>query len=132
MASYAAHPFASPPPLPAELTSVLGSVKRDARRLAMPTALHLKAAFGELKLDLRDAVFPHAHVLIVAESLCASVTVLLPEGVSVVDHSSSVLSSHKVSQPVGVRGGNTLIHLDGWSVCSDVKLVHESTSEATA
>jgi hypothetical protein len=67
-----------------------------------------------------------------SHSLCASVTVLLPYGVGVVDHSTNVLSSHKVSQPTRGRGEHTLIPLDGWSRCSDVKLVHDSDPAATA
>jgi hypothetical protein len=106
------------PPLPPTLTVVFGSLKRNGR-FAVPPELQLKAAFGELKLDLREALFPEKHVLMVAESLCASVEVLLPEGVTVIDRGMSLMSSHKVSLTSEEHG--PVIHLDGWSVCSDVK-----------
>ena len=110
------------PPLPPTITTVFGSIKRNGR-FSVPAELQLKAAFGELKLDLRDALFPEKHVLMVAESLCASVEVLLPEGVTVIDHGMSLMSSHKVSQSSEEHG--PVIHLDGWSVCSDVKFITE-------
>ena len=115
------------PPLPPTITTVFGSIKRSGG-VSVPPQLQLKTAFGELKLDLRDALFPEKDVLLVAESLCASVEVLLPEGVTVVDHGMSLMSSHKVSHVSEEHG--PVIHLDGWSVCSDVKFVSSPQSAA--
>jgi hypothetical protein len=67
-------------------------------------------------------------MLLVAETLCASLEVLLPEGVTVIDHGVSLMSSHKVSQASEEHG--PVIHLDGWSVCSDVKFVSSPTEPA--
>jgi hypothetical protein len=114
------------PPLPPTMTVVFGSIKRNGR-FSMPPELQIKAAFGELKLDLREALFPEKHVRLVAESLCASVEVLLPEGVTVIDQGMSLMSSHNVSQTAEEHG--PVIHLDGWSVCSDVKFI---SADATA
>jgi hypothetical protein len=108
------------PPLPPSITTLFGSLNRNGR-FTVPAELQLKAAFGELKLDLREALFPEKHILMVAESLCASVEVLLPDGVTVIDHGMSLMSSHKVSQFSEEHG--PVIHLDGWSVCSDVKFI---------
>jgi cell wall-active antibiotic response 4TMS protein YvqF len=113
------------PPLPPTLTVLFGSLKRNGR-FSVPPTLQIKAAFGELKLDLREALFPEKHVRMVAESLCASVEVLLPEGVTVVDEGMSLMSSHKVSQTAEEHG--PVIHLDGWSVCSDVKFLSGDAS----
>jgi hypothetical protein len=88
----------------------------------LPPALHLQAAFAELKLDLRAARLPADQLVLVCESLCASVAVLLPEGVTLADHSRALLSSHKVAQtPTDARG--PVVHLEGWAVCSDVKIL---------
>jgi hypothetical protein len=108
------------PPLPPTITTLFGSVKR-AGRFAVPPQLHLTCGFGELKLDLREALFPEKHVLLVTESLCSSVEVRLPEGVTVVDHTTTLFSSHKVGELGEAHG--PVIHLDGWSLCSDVKFV---------
>jgi hypothetical protein len=108
------------PPLPPTITTLFGSIKRNGR-FSVPAEFQLKTAFGELKLDLREALFPEKHVLMVAETLCASVEVLLPEGVTVVDHGMALMSSHKVTQAAEEHG--PVIHLDGWSVCSDVKFI---------
>jgi hypothetical protein len=123
----AEHDLMSAPQLPPTITSVFGSVKRSGR-FSVPSQLHLKAAFAELRLDLRDALFPEREVLLVCESLCASVKVLLPEGVSVVDHSTSLFSSQKVLPTPEAHG--PIIHLDGWSLCSDVKVSDFGRSEA--
>jgi hypothetical protein len=108
------------PPLPPSIVSIFGSVKRTGR-VSVPPELHVTAAFGELKLDLREALFPERHVLLVANALCSSVEVLLPEGVTVVDQSVTFMASHKLSQHAGEHG--PVIYLDGWSVCSDVKIL---------
>jgi hypothetical protein len=112
--------FASAAPLPPSITTLFGSVQRNGR-FSVPRQLQLKTAFGALKLDLREALFPEREVLLVAETLCASVEVLLPEGVTVVDHGMTLMSSHKVSQTAEEHG--PVIHVDGWSVCSDVKFI---------
>jgi hypothetical protein len=122
---------ALPPPwLPTSITTMFSSMKCSGGHLCVPSGLQLKATFGELKLDLRDAVFPYPHVLLVAESLCASVEVLLPRGVSVVNDSVALLSSHKVDQAPDRIG--PMIHLEGWSVCSDVKFVTETDQRTAA
>lgn len=110
------------PPLPSAITSLFGSVKHSGR-FTVPSELHLKAAFGELKVDLREALFPDRTVLMVCESLCANVEVRLPEGVTVVDHSTSLFASHKVGGAAEEHG--PVIYLDGWSVCSDVKVTSD-------
>ncbi len=114
--------MAAAPVLPPSITTVFGSIKRTGR-FTVPRELQLKTAFGELKLDLREALFPEKQVVFVAESLCSSVEVLLPEGVTVVDHGMQLMSSHKVAQTSQEHG--PVIHLDGWSVCSDVKFLSE-------
>jgi cell wall-active antibiotic response 4TMS protein YvqF len=121
------YPMMPAPQLPPSLTVLFGSIKRNGR-FTVPPELQIKAAFGELKLDLRDALFPEKHVLLVAESLCASVEILLPEGVTVIDQGMSLMSSHKVSQASEEHG--PVIHLDGWSVCSDVKFITPESASA--
>jgi|SRR5579864_1823029 len=120
MSEYEDTGFMPAAPLPPTITTVFGSIKRTGR-FTVPPELQLKTAFGELKLDLRDALFPDKQVVFVAESLCASVEVLLPEGVTVVDHGMQLMSSHKVAQTSEEHG--PVIHLDGWSLCSDVKFL---------
>lgn len=110
------------PPLPSDITSLFGSVKHSGR-FSVPPELHLKAAFAELKVDLREALFPEKNVLLVCESLCASVEIRLPEGVTVVDHSASIFASHKVGGAAEEHG--PVIYLDGWNVCSDVKVTSD-------
>lgn len=124
MSEYEDYGFMPAAPLPPTITTLFGSIKRTGR-FTIPPELQLKTAFGELKLDLRDALFPEKQVVFVAESLCASVEVLLPEGVTVVDHGTALMSSHKVTQSSAEHG--PVIHLDGWSVCSDVKFLSASS-----
>ena len=60
------------------MVTLFGSTRRTSGRVTLPAELELKVAFGELKLDLREALFPDQHVVLYCESLCASVEVLLP------------------------------------------------------
>jgi hypothetical protein len=108
------------PPLSPSIVCVFASVKRKGR-YQVPPEVHLTAAFGEVKLDLREALFPEKHVLLVANVLCASVEVLLPEGVGVDDHCVAIMASQHTAQEAEEHG--PVIHLDGWSVCSDVKFI---------
>ena len=124
-------PPACAAPAPLVITSLFGSTTRASGRLALPPSVQLKAAFAELKVDLRGAVLPHGHVVLVCESLCASVEILLPAGASVVDNSAVLLSSHKLGQPATVSGG-PVVYLEGWSVCSDVKVIAPASGDAPA
>jgi predicted membrane protein len=108
--------------LPTSVSAIFSSA-RHAGSLFATAELFLKAAFGELMVDLRRSVLPRSPMVIVAESLCASVEVLLPPGVTMVDHTQCVFSSHKLSQESCHEG--PVIHLEGWSVCSDVKFISE-------
>jgi hypothetical protein len=112
------------PELPACLSSIFGSNKL-AGRLAVPSQIWLTVVFGELKLDLRDAFFPPQAVRLVVESLCGSVEVLLPDGATVVDETRSIFSSHKLSR--GAGGIGPVVYVEGWSGCSDVKLLGAHT-----
>ena len=111
---------AQAPLLPPSITSLFSSIKREGR-FTVPAELHLTAAFAELKLDLRDALFPEKHMLLVADAVCASVTVWLPKGASVADNSTSIASSHQVQLESDELG--PVIHLEGWSLFSDVKFI---------
>jgi hypothetical protein len=109
------------PLAPSSMVTLFGSTRRASGRVTLPAELELKVAFGELKLDLRDALLADEHVVLYCESLCASLEVLLPEGVTVADRSLGLMSSHKLSQ--AAEGSGRVVYLEGWSVCSDVKLL---------
>lgn len=117
---YAGYGTWEAPPMPPSTVCIFGSIKRKGR-VSVPPEVHLTAAFGELKLDLRDAIFPEKHVLMIATAFCASLEVLLPEGVSVDDRSIAIMASHHTAQEAEEHG--PVIHLDGWSICSDVKFI---------
>ncbi|HEX6512815.1 MAG TPA: hypothetical protein VF157_10980 [Chloroflexota bacterium] len=114
------YPMETAPPLPPSIVSLFGSVKRRGR-FSVPPEVHLTAVCAELKLDLRDALFPEKHVLFVSNTLCASVEVLLPEGVTVDDRTVSLMASHKVDQEAEEHG--PVIHVEGWSMWSEVKFL---------
>lgn len=113
---------------PLTVTTLFASTKRALGRVVLPPHMELKAAFSELKLDLREAILPYDHVVLVCESLCASVVVVLPDGTTVDDRSATVMSSRKVGQSAASRG--PIVHLEGWSVCSDVKVLTASEVDA--
>ncbi|MDQ6674385.1 MAG: hypothetical protein M3069_27245 [Chloroflexota bacterium] len=96
------------PPLPPSMTTIFGSMK-CAGRLTVPSELHLKAAFAELKLDLTEALFPDKHVFL---TWC---------GPPRWRPRAAMFSSHELSQESQEHG--PVIHLDGWSMCSDAKFI---------
>lgn len=106
--------------MPPSILSLFASVKRKGR-FTVPPEMRLNAGFAEIKLDLRECLFPQKHTLLIANSLCASVTVLLPHGATVVDNSTAVAASHHVDQESEEHG--PIIHVEGWSVFSDVKFI---------
>lgn len=115
---------------PLTVAAVFGSTRRTIGHLVLPPEIAIKAAFGEVKLDLSDATLPSDHVVLICESLCASVEITLPDGVTIADHTATVMASHCVRQSPPQQHG-PIVHLEGWTVCSDLKVRTATQAVAT-
>lgn len=116
LAQSPAHLKRNAPPI----IAAFGNVER-AGRWSVPDELQLWAMCANIRLDLREAEFPQGDVLVLANSLCSSVTVLLPAGSTVIDRGVVLFSGRKLHQS-GEEGGPVL-YVEGWSVFSDVKFI---------
>ena len=91
------------PPAPEDVfrcRALFSTVKREGRwRIARQS--RYSAVFGNVKLDLRDAVLPGPEIEIEAKALFGGVDVIMPEGVHVDLTGSGALSSQDL-KVVGV------------------------------
>lgn len=100
-ADLAASPAAQPVQADTEpVMAVFGSDKRVGRWV-VPSELPVTAVFGEVKLDLREALLERGEVVIDATVVCGEVTLVVPDGVDVRLSGPTLLGSKtsKVPRP---------------------------------
>jgi hypothetical protein len=80
---------------------VTGVFGRDSRngRWVVPENLPVVAIFGEVELDLRDALLQSGRIVVYATILAGTIHLLVPEGVSVETTGTAVLT-RKISKTV--------------------------------
>jgi DUF1707 SHOCT-like domain/Cell wall-active antibiotics response LiaF, C-terminal len=64
------------------LHAVFGSARRGGRWV-VPARLRVRALFGSVELDLREAILQRKHTVIEVVLLAGSITLLVPEGAQV-------------------------------------------------
>ena len=139
-------PFSAPAPAEADATwtsvafapadhlriaSVLGSTKR-AGSWTVPLALDLHIFFGEMTIDLRDAVFASDSLDIDLDLRFGSFTLIVPPGVQIENEVREVMSSstHSVrdatdSEPIGL-----LIRLRGSAFAASIEVKERARTRA--
>lgn len=80
------------------VTGIFGRDSRDGRWV-VPDSLPVVAIFGEVELDLRDALLQSARIVVYATLLGGTIHVLVPEGISVEMTGTAVLT-RKISRTV--------------------------------
>jgi hypothetical protein len=80
------------------VTGIFGRDSRDGRWV-VPDSLPVVAIFGEVELDLRDALLQSGRIVVYATLLGGTIHVLVPEGVSVETTGTAVLT-RKISRTV--------------------------------
>jgi hypothetical protein len=73
----------------------VGIFGNDARagRWVVPENFAATAVFGEVNLDMTEALLQRSHVILHATAICGSVHVLVPEGVNVEMRGTSIVGS---------------------------------------
>jgi uncharacterized protein DUF1707 len=95
--------------------------RRQAGRWRLPGALRARALFGDLHLDLRDAVVSDDVVDISVIALFGNLTVDVPEGLEVELTGFDVLGDRELRlAPVPRRPGTPLIRLRAYGLLGDV------------
>jgi len=85
--------------------AVTGIFGRDSRegRWVVPDSLPVVAVFGEVELDLREALLQSGRIVIYATLIAGTIHLIVPDGVSVVTSGSAVLT-RKVNRTVRQPG----------------------------
>jgi len=95
--------------------------RRQVGRWRVPTVLRARALFGDLHLDLRDAVVNGDVVDISAVTLFGNLTVDVPEGLEVEMTGLDVLGDRELRlAPVPRRPGTPLIRVRAYGLLGDV------------
>lgn len=81
------------------VTALFGKERRDGRWV-VPESLTVAAIFGEVVLDLREALLQSSRIILMATVIGGTVQLIVPEGVAVELTGSSVLTRSS-----GIGGG---------------------------
>ncbi len=115
----AAPPVGSAPAV-SSITTFFGN-RRQAGRWRLPGTLYARALFGDLHLDLREAIIHDDVVEISATTLCGNLCVDVPEGVEVELTGFDVLGDRELRlAPVPRHPGTPLIRVRAHGVLGDV------------
>jgi hypothetical protein len=76
----------------AKITAVFGEAKR-AGRWVVPPQVTSAAVFGQVTVDLREAVLSQREVVIIANAVFGQVTIKVPHGVVVRDEGTAIFGS---------------------------------------
>jgi hypothetical protein len=80
------------------VTGIFGRDSRDGRWV-VPESLPVVAIFGEVELDLREALLQSSRIVIYATLIAGTIHLLVPEGVTVETSGSAVLT-RKINRTV--------------------------------
>jgi hypothetical protein len=91
-------------------------------RWVVPHAMTCVAAFGEVVLDLREALLQDRHVVLTVYALCGRVRLVVPAGVEVVMNGTEVLGRQRggTSRRVPTSPETPVIEVRGYAVVSEV------------
>ena len=112
------------------LSAIFGSTQRDGA-WTVPRMLELKVIFGEMKLDLRDALFSSDVLEIEVDLLFGSVLLTLPAGTRVENECSAIFggTKHKMSPQLAAEPNGLVVRLTGELKFGDLKIRERLPSE---
>ena len=104
---------------------VTGVFTREHRsgRWVVPESLMVTAVFGEVVLDLREAILQSLHVTIYATVLGGRLDLVVPDGVTVVLTGTAVLSRRLGDRPAPARPGAPVIEVRTLALGGRVRIV---------
>lgn len=115
--------------------AVAGIFGRDSRegRWVVPNSLPVMAVFGEVELDLRDALLQGERTTVYATVICGTLHVIVPDGVAV-EVTGNALLTRKVNRTYRQAGprlgsiapsasaGQSVIDLRTVAICGTIKV----------
>jgi hypothetical protein len=92
---------------------VMGVFNRDRRdgRWVVPATVPVVAVFGEVVLDLREALLQSQRVTVYATILAGTLELIVPEGVAVQTYGTSVLTRKINKTPPAIAAGMPVIEV---------------------
>ncbi len=109
------------PPAPADnLVAVFSSSTRRGRWRVSPRT-HAYAVFGNVEIDLSEAVFEHPQIVIKAVSVFGNVEIFLPENVSLRGNGGGVLGNFEVDTLDSAEPGAPVVYVDGIAVLGNIE-----------
>lgn len=125
----AGHPAAGPAPrsVPAgypgseeNLVAVLSSSTRKGR-WRVPARISAYSVFGNIEIDLSEALFEHQQVVVHAVSVFGNVEVRVPENVSLRGSGSGILGNFEVDTLESGDPRAPVVHIEGFAVLGNVE-----------
>lgn len=132
-ASGAAHPTVTPEPVPSRpsdgvvppvadenLVAVFSSSVRKGRwRVSRRT--HAYAIFGNVEIDLSEAIFEQRQVVIRAVSVFGNVEIRVPENISLRGNGTGVLGNFEVDTLDSAERDAPVVFVDGFAVLGNIE-----------
>jgi hypothetical protein len=94
------------------ISGIFGPAKRDGRWV-VPETLTVTAMFGEVELDLTQAILQARHVQLYATVIGGRLLLSVPDGVSVVVSAPVVLGRRRGSTPLPASSDTPVIEVKG-------------------
>ncbi|HEY8584256.1 MAG TPA: DUF1707 domain-containing protein [Capillimicrobium sp.] len=111
--------------VPTRNTAVFGDLVRRGA-WSLPERSRWDTAFGDVKLDLREAVVAASVVTVRATTVFGDIDVIVPDGVVVEVRATATLGDIKQEAGAVAPAGAPRVILEGWTVFGDV-LVRPTT-----
>ncbi len=102
------------------VVAVFSSAVRKGRWRA-GRRIHAYAVFGNVEIDLSEALFDHQQVVIKAFSVFGNVEVRVPENVSLRGMGGGVLGNFEVHTLDAADPEAPVVYVDGWAVLGNVE-----------
>jgi hypothetical protein len=114
---------AAAPGQPLRLSATFSTTRRKGEWV-VPAVLQLRALFGEIKLDMRDAEFASDTVEIEVDVMLGSIDLILPAGTQVENECAATFGDvkHKPNEVLESESNGLLVRLTGHAFLGDVKI----------
>ncbi|PWI11808.1 hypothetical protein DIZ27_03575 [Streptomyces sp. NWU339] len=102
------------------VVAIFSSATRKGRWRA-GRRIHVYAVFGNVEIDLSEALFDHQQVVIKAFSVFGNVEVRVPQNVSLRGMGGGVLGNFEVASLDAEDPEAPVVYVDGWSVLGNIE-----------
>ncbi|MGW3100796.1 DUF1707 SHOCT-like domain-containing protein [Streptomyces sp. NPDC001100] len=102
------------------VVAVFSSAMRKGRWRA-GRRMHAYAVFGNVEIDLSEAIFEYQQVVIKAISVFGNVEIRVPENVSLRGTGGGVLGNFEVDTLDSLEPDAPVIYVDGWAVLGNIE-----------